>query len=391
MLLGWVSRRNPPNPRLVTLAQLWVPCSAWAACLGQPHLGCCSQADVRRHSRGWRMNWCHCRELVLSTCPHHRDSLGFRAAHITARLGSWGRGTSLTNGQWTGWHSLSSQELSWGSQLAQHIWRTVCSPIPSKWTPLHLHQGSLAEAWAETLPQGAPTPRVCHCPPPRWYQQVTVGTILPPTARPGPHRAASTHSLLQESCGSTRLWTQCHPSSWFFPGHSGQVPAQAPAGGQTSITQRCSDVTLCPAPHLQYLACWDTPTLPYTHTHTHSKCKEQGVFPNSTAKQLFTEVYAGTKLYWQINCSDPQARGRQTIALPQFTCWILFCLAAWSGVKGSCSEAGSRQQHKGRENTSQPKGTVGKLVIGPCVFGFRQASRFVFPRLEPRLKETRNY
>lgn len=127
------------------------------------------------------------------------------------------------------------------------------------------------------------------------------------------------------------------------------------------------------------------------HTHKSFKCKEQGVLPNSKAKQLFTEVYACRKLCWQINCSDPQARGRQTIALPQFTCWILFCLAAWSGVKGSCSEAGSRQQNKGRENTSQPKGTVGKLVIGPCVFGFRQASRFVFPRLEPRLKETRNY
>lgn len=130
--------------------------------------------------------------------------------------------------------------------------------------------------------------------------------------------------------------------------------------------------------------------LPSTHTSI-SNAKNKVVL-NPKAKQLFTEVYACRKLCFDLQRSTGEGQtDRQTIALPQFTCWILFCLAAWSGVKGSCSEAGSRQQNKGRENTSQPKGTVGKLVIGPCVFGFRQASRFVFPRLEPRLKETRNY
>lgn len=122
--------------------------------------------------------------------------------------------------------------------------------------------------------------------------------------------------------------------------------------------------------------------------HKYFKCKETTGFPLIKEQSSSLQRYARVKLCWQINRSGPQARGGRTIALPQFTCWISFCPAAWSGVKGSCSEAGSRQRHKGRENTSQPKGTVGKLVIGPCVFGFRQASRFVFPRLEPRLKET---
>lgn len=122
--------------------------------------------------------------------------------------------------------------------------------------------------------------------------------------------------------------------------------------------------------------------------HTYFKCKGTMHFPLIEKQSRFLQGYISVKLCQQIHRSSAQARGGRTTALPQFTCWILFCLAAWSGVKGSCSEAGSRQQNKGRENTSQPKGTVGKLVIGLCVFGFRQASRFVFPRLEPGLKET---
>lgn len=125
--------------------------------------------------------------------------------------------------------------------------------------------------------------------------------------------------------------------------------------------------------------------------YKHLKGKETTSFPLIKKQSSSLQRYGRVKLCRQINRSGPQARGGWTIALPQFTCWISFCPAAWSGVKGSCSEAGSRQRNKGRENTSRPKGTVGKLVIGPCVFGFRQASRFVFPRLEPRLKETRNY
>ena len=125
--------------------------------------------------------------------------------------------------------------------------------------------------------------------------------------------------------------------------------------------------------------------------HKYFKCKGTTHFPLIKKQSSSLQWYTRVKLCRQINRSGPQARGSRTIALPQFTCWISFCPAAWSGVKGSCSEAGSRQRNKGRENTSRPKGTVGKLVIGPCVFGFRQASRFVFPRLESRLKETQNY
>lgn len=125
--------------------------------------------------------------------------------------------------------------------------------------------------------------------------------------------------------------------------------------------------------------------------HKYFKCKETTRFPLIKKQSGSLQRYTRVKLCQQINRSSPQARGGRTIALPQFTCWISFCSAAWSGVKGSCSEAVSRQWNKGRENTSQPKGTVGKLVIGPCVFGFHQGSRFVFPRLEPRLKETRSY
>lgn len=53
---------------------------------------------------------------------------------------------------------------------------------------------------------------------------------------------------------------------------------------------------------------------------------------------------------------------------------------------------GSQQERRQRqESTGRPKGTVGKPVIGLPLLGFCQAGRFVFPRLEPRLKERRNY
>lgn len=48
---------------------------------------------------------------------------------------------------------------------------------------------------------------------------------------------------------------------------------------------------------------------------------------------------------------------------------------------------GSQQERRQRqESTGRPKGTVGKPVIGLPLLGFCQAGRFVFPRLEPRLK-----
>lgn len=181
---------------------------------------------------------------------------------------------------------------------------------------------------------------------------------------------------------------QPHPSSPALP-KAARTSASQGTGCQTDNNHAVRARTIRPAPSTQ------------TTTHglllprhidaafpMHKYFKKQRSFPLIKKQSSSLQRYARVKLCQPIHRSGPQARGVRTIALPQFTCWISFCPAAWSRVKGSCSEAGSRQRNKGRENTSRPKGTVGKLVIGPCVFGFRQASRFVFPRLEPRLKET---
>lgn len=236
----------------------------------------------------------------------------------------------------------------------QHAWSTVCPPLKC--------------------------PELC------WL--VTTGTSL--------YKARSSQCVFPcpESSGSVWPQEQPHPSS----------PA-LPKAARTSISQGTS----CRADNNHTVRAEMMRPAPGTQTVTHGlllprhinaafpthkyfKCEGRTMrFPLIKKQSSSLQRYACMKLCWQINHCGPQARGGRTIALPQFTCWILFCPAAWSGVKGSCSEAGSRQWNKGRENTSQPKGTAGKLVIGPCVFGFRRASRFVFPRLEPGLKETWNY
>lgn len=260
---------------------------------------------------------------------------------------------------------------------------------------LQLQRRSSAAARAETPPWWAPTLGVSSgssLPVPT-SQFVLTGNngcqSLPPQDSRARcwQRCSRAYSLVPESCGSV-----IHPPR-LFPRLPGQTPTKALAARQTTTTgsepKRCDPD---PTPKLRdTVCCYRDTSMPPSPRPSILSAKEQQVFSLIKKQSSSLQRYACVKLCQQINRSGPQARGSRTITLPQFTCWISFCPAAWSRVKGSCSEAGSRQENKSRENTSRPKGTVGKLVIGPCVFGFRQASRFVFPRLEPRLKETQNY
>lgn len=86
----------------------------------------------------------------------------------------WGAGAGRQTWQMAlGLALLSQPGALLGIPAAQHIWRAVCSPVPS-WTPLRCSR----EVWQRH------ELRPCHCPSPKRCWQVTVGTIPPLAARP---------------------------------------------------------------------------------------------------------------------------------------------------------------------------------------------------------------
>lgn len=80
----------------------------------------------------------------------------------------WGAGAGRQTWQMDlGLALLSQPGVLLGFPAAQHIWREVCSPIPSRWTPLRCsreiwQRHKLKPCHGEDLPL-----RACHCPPPR--------------------------------------------------------------------------------------------------------------------------------------------------------------------------------------------------------------------------------